>query len=334
MFPLIETAAAFAALMLVASLFVSAVVQAIQSALRVRARVLGDMLGALIHNYAAAHDIPLQEAEKRGFVSAVLAHPLLHSPATIKAVGGDAARLELAIEYLHEEDLVNLVRVELARKAGCPEALRAAVADVDQFERYVERWYETIGGTASEYFKQRMRRLTLGVSCAVVVLFNVDGLHLIGDLYRGGAQRGALTHDLAAIHDTSARLGSPDGIEVDPGDLAAARRRDATLRELALEMQKTSSMLDEAGTGLGWQSSWITRRWCAYKGRCAPAEARPSGARMALDALLWLAGLVFSCVMLSLGAPFWATTLGNLVNVGNAVERIKTRPKDKPAEEK
>ena len=41
-------------------------------------------------------------------------------------------------------------------------------------------------------------------------------------------------------------------------------------------------------------------------------------------------GLVFSCAMLSLGAPFRATTLGSLVNLTNAVQKAKSAPAADP----
>ncbi len=316
MFPLIETAAAFAAVMLVVSLFVSALVQAIQSLLGLRAAGLTDMLLTLVHNYAEIHGIDLDEEGEKAFVEAIVNHPLLHARNRGKGARGGGSR---PIEYLDQNDLVDLVKTEMTRSTKSARDVKKAVVDVEQFTRFVERWYETVGATASQYFKHWMRRLTLVVSCAVVVAFNFDGFHLITDLQRDSSQRSALAREIAAIHETSQRLA--------PAAPAAPASADATLESLKQEMNTTSKLLEETGVGVGWQSSFIVQRWRAYH---AAGDPRISSARMLADALLWLSGLIFSCVMLSLGAPFWATTLGSLVNLTNAVQKAKTTPDSDP----
>jgi hypothetical protein len=325
MFPLIETAAAFAAVMLVASLFVSAIVQALQSAMGLRARGLEDMLLTLIHNYAELHDEEgLSPAEEQAFVQAIVNHPLLHSkqaqtPKSPRGVPRPGAQRR--IEYLDQDDLLALVRMEMNREdgRGHKDVVKRTVSNLEEFVAFVERWYETVGATASQYFKHRMRQLTLLVSCLVVVLFNFDGLHLIGDLHRDGTQRAALTREIEALHDTSRSLESKPA-----GDTLAAE-----LQALKREMNETSKLLRESGVDVGWQSSFIARRL-----REGPDHEHPGYARLAGELLLWLAGLGFSCVMLSLGAPFWATTLGSLVNLTNAVQKAKSgsggdAPKDR-----
>ena len=323
MFPLIETAAAFAAVMLVVSLFVSAMVQAIQSGLGLRAAGLTDMLLTLIHNYTEIHGIDLDEEGENAFVEAIVTHPLLHSRRTGKAARAGAAR---PIEYLDQNDLVDLVRTEMTRSTKSARAVQKAVNDVEQFTRFVERWYETVGATASQYFKHRMRQLTLLVSCVVVVSFNFDGLHLIGDLHRDSSQRSALAREITAIQDASRRLSPPRAGE----EPAVKASSDATLEALTRELSTTSTLLKETDVGIGWQSSFIAQRWRAHHDQGNPSEARALDARLVGDAMLWLAGLVFSCVMLSLGAPFWATTLGSLVNLTNAVQKAKTGEGDAP----
>lgn len=316
MFPLIETAAAFAAVMLVVSLFVSALVQAIQSVLGLRAAGLTDMLLTLVHNYAEIHGIDLDEEGEKAFVEAIVSHPLLHARKSGKAARAAGSR---PIEYLDQNDLVDLVKTEMTRSTKSARDVKKAVVDVEQFTRFVERWYETVGATASQYFKHWMRRLTLVVSCAVVVAFNFDGFHLITDLQRDSSQRSALAREIEAIHETSQRLMPPAP--------AAVASTDAALESLRQEMTTTTKLLEETGVGIGWQSSFIVKRWRAYHNADGP---RISSARMLADAALWLSGLVFSCVMLSLGAPFWATTLGSLVNLTNAVQKAKTTPDNDP----
>lgn len=318
MFPLIETAAAFAAVMLVASLFVSALVQAIHSAIRLRAAGLSDMLLTLIHNYTEIHGIDLDEDGEKAFVEAILSHPLLHSRRSGRALRAGGSR---PIEYLDQADLIDLVRTEMSRTTARASVVKKAVADVEQLTRFVERWYETIGATASQYFKHRMRQLTLVVSCALVLAFNFDGLRLLGDLHRDDVQRSALARQITELQATSDRIAKERGAA---GDAAHPASTDPALQDLKQQMEATSKTLEETGVTLGWPSSHIVQRWQQYHAPIGATSPRQSGAQMLAEALLWIAGLVFSCVMLSLGAPFWATTLGGLVNLTNAVQNVKT----------
>jgi hypothetical protein len=327
MFPLIETAAAFAAVMLVTSLFVSAVVQVIQGRLELRPKILGGMLVTLARTYRESPDAEVPtRGEQSAFSQAILSHPLLHTPEAYDAAGRDKASLARRLDYIDKDDLIALVKTPGPERA--PD-IRGVVKDVVKFEAFVTRWFDTVGATASQAFKRHMRRITLVVSCLVVMLFNLDGLHLVGDLYRDRIARDVLVKQGELLRETASRLGAID----DAGSGAdVAARREATTRELLVQLQKTASTLDQASPAVGWQSSWIVKRWCAYEGACASDVERPTRAELIGDVLLWLCGLVFSCVMLSLGAPFWATMLGQLVNLGNAVQKAKAGPAGKEAE--
>jgi hypothetical protein len=325
MFPLIETAAAFAAVMLVVSLFVSALVQAIQSGLGLRAAGLNDMLLSLVHNYGILHGQDLSEDEEKAFVDAIVTHPLLHTLRP-KTLGG--AKVTRPIEYLDQDDLIDLVKTEMSQPTLSGRAVLKAVVDVARFTAFVERWYETVGATSSQHFKLRMRRLTLVVSCLIVVAFNFDGIRLISDLHRDETERGALAHEIEVIQRSSRQLAAQ---QREGGDAAAKAPPavEPALQELTEELRRTSRILEGSGLGAGWQSSYIVSRWSAYShhGRDGDSREPEITLRHVLgDTLLWLAGIVFSCVMLSLGAPFWATTLGSLVNLTNAVQKAKSGP--------
>ena len=203
--------------------------------------------------------------------------------------------------------------------------MQKAVVDVEAFTAFVQRWYETIGATSSQHFKLRMRRLTLVVSCLIVIAFNFDGIRLLGDLHRDETERGALAHEIEAIQRSARQLGA-DRAEGESPVLKPSSEVDPAVRALTVEMRRTARILEDSGLGVGWQSSYIFGRWQAYRHHGDGKERAPSDREMLADTLLWLAGIVFSCVMLSLGAPFWATTLGSLVNLTNAVQKAKTGP--------
>jgi hypothetical protein len=343
MFPLIETAIAFAAAMLAASLFVTAVVQVLQKLLGLGPRTTRDMLEALMYGFRDFHNDPaIDAAETAGaasdkrenvnkecarFALDILSDRALHTRAAVLAYQDQPEKLAKRTEYVDPDDLTRLVET-WARYASATEAAarprlpRTWVGDKlvktpEDFAKYVEGWFSTYEGTASERFKTTVRRLTLLVSAVVVVLFNLDGFRLVRTLASSDAARIALNSQVESLQTSAARLGV-EGAELEPGDAL-----DETTKERLLELQKTAGILDEADAGLGWQGSFIVGRWCAYTQKCASPDSPPTKAGIALDTLSWLGGLLFSLVMLSLGAPFWYRTLSQLINVKNAVRARK-----------
>jgi hypothetical protein len=329
--PLVETAIAFAAVMLAVSLFVSALVQVIQNLLHWRGKTLVDTLKQLFVGFRDFHDDPdaHDDTTATRFAHEVLGDPSLHARDVMLKWSDDPQRLAESIEYIHPDDLITLVH----NRSGVPHAPDAngplpatwtgasdkkpkPFATTKNFSSWVRRWFPTVEATHAQEFKRRVRRLTLVVSCTVVVLFCLDGLQLVRTLWYNRTAAENLSKQVDTLNATAARLGvAGAGATSDP---------DKSNKDLALELQKTATLLDDAGAGIGWQNSWITKRWCAYKGYCAdPPPQRP---RLFLDLLLFLTGLAFSCVMLSLGAPFWVTTLSSLIRMQNEVQTRRQQP--------
>ncbi|WP_437969328.1 hypothetical protein WMF04_08520 [Sorangium sp. So ce260] len=341
-----ETALAFAMIMLTASLFVSAVVQVIVNVGRYRSCVLVHMLRSLMHGFRAFHRDPdvvdpatgrpahdalaRNEACEMRFVHEVLSDPVLHARSAKLAYSSEPERLALLVEYIDAEDLISIATGasvtadgdgrELllpGRWVSCGQGGSSATkryATLELFSAYVRRWFPTLEGTASQTFKQRVRRLTLLVAMMLVILFNFDGFQVLARLHQNGAARAQAAAQADTLMATAGRLGErPAGA---PDEL-----RDTSPRELGLEMQQTATLLDEANLGIGWQESWIVKRFCAYRGDVLAPP--PTALQLLRDTLFWLAGLAFSCGMLSLGAPFWVTTCSRLIQMRNEVQHRK-----------
>jgi hypothetical protein len=389
MFPLMETALAFVAAMLAASLFVSALVQVLQGVGRYRARTVSELLHSLIHGFRVYHndaDILAAEAaptpaEKRKaladankcedvFVKDILVDPVLHQRGEEIQYQDEPQQLCRMVEYIDEGDLIRLGRnyaeyYELLRKQGNPPGVApppaapasaappvaAAVAaappppaapqgpplavlplplvwvggashadkpyaDTQKFGEYVTQWFTTLEGTAAESFKKRIRRLTLVIACSVVVLFNLDGIDLVRGLFANGNARAALGAQAGTLQDTADRLRIA-------GFDGGAQSQALSNHDLALVMQKTATILDEVNIGIGWQNSWITRRWAAYKGVSAIPGLPPTRVRLVLDTLSWVLGLFFSAAMVSLGSRFWLSMLAKVLPLKNEVQYRK-----------
>ena len=145
-FPLIETAVAFCAAMLAASLFVSALVQLVQGVGRYRSQALIGMLRSTIHGFRVHHCDPEALAADRpgagretrrrvactenAFVEDVLGDPVLHAREVKLQYQDDPERLAALIEYLHAGDLVEIAtgsaRRPVDEAAAAPQAASPA----------------------------------------------------------------------------------------------------------------------------------------------------------------------------------------------------------------
>jgi hypothetical protein len=382
MFPLLETAIAFAAAMLTASLLVSAVVQAIQKVGRYRADTMSGMLRSVIHgfrsfyndpdllavDYPAADSAELGSAQGRvfagetAFAMDILGDPALHARADALTYGDDPARQAQLVEYVSASDLIAIARNHAESEAvtaadpltgvanvssptpppaetgsviiltrpgdeqrvlpvawftptGGKLAARALsmekpYATVAKFAEYVQHWYPTFEATATQAFRAKIRRLTLVISCSLVVLLNMDSVRLASTLYDSSG--GAYSQHVPELKEQANRLGLTN-VDVEPvppgsGPLASA--------DPALLL----SALADPTLALGWQGSPIVDTWCSHTGRCRSSLAPLGGFQTASATILWLLGLALSCALLSLGAPFWYNALAGLLNLRNALQ--------------
>lgn len=191
-------------------------------------------------------------------------------------------------------------------------------ATTANFAAYVGRWFSTVEGTAAQRYKSLIRRLTFVVAALAVVLFNIDSVHLLSDLHRSTTARAAIVGRIDDLQTVAARIAGPESPPLAEDASLPANHSKALL----LDMQKSLALLSESGLSLGWKDSWIVKRVCAYRGLCADPQP-PSLGQLTLDGLGWLGGLLFTCVLLSLGAPFWLNTLARLINLKNEVQQRK-----------
>ncbi|HEY3255637.1 MAG TPA: hypothetical protein VGJ91_16880 [Polyangiaceae bacterium] len=390
MLPLLETAIAFAAAMLTASLLVSAVVQAIQSAGCYRADIVAGMLRSVIHGFRSFYNDPdllavdypapgnpeqLEPAQGRvfagetAFVNDILADPALHARADALTYGDDPARLAQLVEYISGSDLVAIARnhaesdsllqasAEPARTGNvssptpppaesgsltiltrpgderrflpaswllaAPDAQAAQRLAVDKpyatlakFAEYVQHWFPTFEATATQTFRAKIRRLTVVVACSLVVLLNIDAVHLALTLYRNSG--GSYSEHIPELQQQALRLGATNVVDLVPVPAIGAALPPANPSLLL-------SALDDPTLGLGWQGSAIVDTWCAHTGQCPSTLAPLGGWQAASATLVWLLGLALSCALLSLGAPFWYNALAGLLNLRNALQTKNER---------
>lgn len=370
MFPIIETAIAFVAIMLAASLAVTAIVRMIHAAGGTRSEGVPNMLIRLHHGFLVSRGqkCELGDAHERQFVADVLSSPVLHTTEQYKKLQKEIFELTLdnpfvdpeekhekrsaaeekrykaaykklsrSLEYLSGDDLVAIIKERSVERevAGekqqvIPGSWRDELSDEEAtttvFVDYVERWFKTVEGTVAQQFGDRARKLAISVSCLVVVLLNLDGLRLAQTLHTNRVLSANLAARVSLLQESADRLELENGSglgtygdEVSPGD---------GWEDLKLEVQNAAAFMTNDALPLGWQNSHITRKWCAYRESCQSETPIRLGS-MAGQAVLWILGLLFSCILVSQGAPFWVNRLRELLRLKNAVQ---ARKEDKPTE--
>lgn len=387
MMPLIETALAFTAAMLAASLVVNGGVQAVLTLGGYRSKTARDMLQSLMHGFRFFYNDPTVVPDAAGrlkgsadnvrrsaetFVNDVMSDPAIHARGT-SALGAESPTESAKyVEYVCSQDLVALAysHAEYARvtssagasaeaaPTGDGEAARRGAASdaaeitrllasssgpprssaplplprdwfegdppvyatAQNFEAYVTRWFSTLEATASQAYKRKARQLTVLVAALLVVLLNFDSINLMRSLYGNSGAREAVNDRIASLQsDARASGGQAEHVVQESGDRSSFPIEDVRAGLVAL---------DTPGLGIGWQDSWIVHRFCAVTGKCGPDFPPISKGRLALDVVMWITGLLTSCLFLSFGAPFWYGVLENILNLKNALKATKSPDSD------
>lgn len=294
------------------------------------------------------------------YPSSALRKPVARMPTPAKLDDDERKKVVLSVEYLDKQDLLDIVRKQ-AHDGVLPKTwsthLSPSVRTYESFAAYVERWFRTVEGVSSAEFRRRTHRLVGLISSIVVVLFNMDGFEIVRGLHDSPEARAELIARAPDMLRNAEEINAADDSFYEPPQ----DRMD--LLDAPVELGPLNAVLNEPAIGIGWHGSWIAQRYCAYKGQCAkearlsalaeaakPARPKPfyapvlallerfnpfcshphdealaiTGFEMLADVTRWVLGLLFSCVMLSLGAPFWADRLKDLMNLTNAVQKAKT----------
>ncbi|MCE9573367.1 MAG: hypothetical protein K8W52_09435 [Deltaproteobacteria bacterium] len=390
MFPYIETAIAFALVMLVGSLMVNVIVRILSTLRGQRPDGVQDMLVQLHRGFCAERGVALATPERlraeRAFVDGVLGAPVLHAPdkyddvlayearckereAALRAEAAkatDAARAKLLadaekvcaqvaamraknlnnqIEHIRKGDLLAIIRGASHEVPGVPgvrtlpaawfgnahqtsapptaeqrdefqsiDASAVPGVNARDFHDYVQRWFSTAECTVSNLFGKEQRRAAMAVAGLVVVALNLDALQLARDLYHDRA----LSERLAGRVDELVALGRtltdkpPEGTP------------PASMDELRVALEKTTAVLSIEQVPIGWQNSYIAKRWCAYHDDCADVTVlTPTARQLFTDILVWMIGLFAAWLLLSLGAPFWVGVLSNAAGLINMLQTGK-----------
>jgi hypothetical protein len=313
MFTYLETAIAFTLVMLVASLMVNILVRILDTLTNARAKGVQAMLRQLYRGYLVSLGERPTTGAENAFVHAVLRAPILHSAESFDKLANapakpDAAtlpRLHSTVQYLLVDDLVAIIRDTDATtvKTWFADPTKVPADAKGDLTAYINKWFKTAAATASNQFGKLARRKAMSVAAIVVVLLNLDAIRLAYDLYLDRSLDDRVSQHVEDMTETANRLLAehPDPEDTD---------------QLRADLEKTAAMFSVERVPFGWNDSYMSKRWCAYRGACDdPSVPAPSQRQLVMDGLYWLVGLFVAWLLLSLGAPFWVRALETLTGI-------------------
>jgi hypothetical protein len=310
----------FVVVMAAVSMFVSMLVGVLHRLNNARSRHLAEMLARTIHAFRQHHGdrgTP-SDAESAAFVRDVLDDPVLR--VARPASRGEKLWLDRGARgSIRQEELIALVERH-ARGGPLPRSWYRTLPPEDatyaKFAAWLKQWFPVIESGATERFRKESVHLVGVVSALAVVALNLDALQLVSDLFGQASLSSALS-------------------EFGPGvsKLADAGLAEGELSQDTLgDFVQVNAVLNVPELKLGWQRSTFVERYCAMRQTCSLSPSlnrsvfQDDATSFALYLVRWFAGLVVSVLLLSLGAPFWADRLRDLLPRGAGRQTAPSAP--------
>lgn len=293
MFQQIDTVVAFAMIMLLLSLVITAVVQLVVSVLGLRGR---NLLWALTQLLKEAD--PSVKAKAKELARGIVAHPVLATSTNrvlwlIDRLRGD--RPPLFNNGKRPPTAIRDKEIVLVLKSLLP---THTADDLAKVEAGVKEWFETVMDAASEKFKLWSRWITVAGAVVLGFGFQVDSMEIFHRLSRDPAARTAV---LEQVDEAKLR----DLYTAAVPELSASSQSEDARERLKKAGDALDSVLDEV-----YKTRVVDLRWVGdgNRGRAG--------------------GKLLTVLLLSLGAPFWYGTLKNLVGLRSVVARKMAEKKE------
>ncbi len=310
MFQLIDTALAFAAVMLLLSLLITVVVQLLVSTFGLRGRYLVWAITQLLQRvspaFATEAGLPktkVQEADAKAKEKAkqLLSDPLLAPTFNVltwvldgvlkrrgRKVGSQRPPTEIKVKDLAQLLGYHDVDVGAAIPAVAPNASKKRILDpdaVDAIEKRIAGWFDTVMAAAGARLKLRTRWITIVGASILAFGFQVDSLAVLDNLSDEQIRLKVIEQidDINAFYQAQTASEGQDAAGKETVE-NARKAVDDVLKEInetqAFELHRIES----------WRDVELTR------------------------------GKLMTVLLLSLGAPFWYGVLGKLVGFRSAVK--------------
>lgn len=185
------------------------------------------------------------------------------------------------------------------QKEALKKVVEGKLAQLDQLEGRISKWFDLVMSSASEKFKLWSRWLTVAGAVLLAFFFQVDAVDLLSQLAADPEVRAELLARAPEAQELFEQLQQPVDGAVSKERVEAL---EGTLGSIRSELE--SSRLEVLQPYAGWsdfKSNFLTRS-CEH-----------------------LSGLLMTILLLSLGAPFWYSVLNNLLKFRSIVRQSEPK---------
>ncbi len=167
-------------------------------------------------------------------------------------------------------------------KRGLISLIDDAAGDARKIKDNLEKWFNDSMERVAGWYKRLAQKITVGVAIVLALITNADMLMVANALHRDSAVRGAVSAAAAEAVRSAIPGNSFDSL---------------------IAVNNALTRIDLTDLPVGWQPK-------------PGAVADPRQAPTTLQGwLAKLAGIAFTTIAVSMGAPFWFNVLGNIVRL-------------------
>lgn len=200
---------------------------------------------------------------------------------------------------------------------------------VEETKKELGVWFDEVMERATGWYRREIRRIGFGVACVIVIVFNADSINIAKRLWSDDVMRNAVVK----LAEKTASACTADQIKnLDPKCPAVGMARAFSSGGSGVGLPLGWANDNLPGLIVEWSVSKISKKMDqtnkTKKSKSTNKEGRGS---TYFAVILWLLGLYFSVLAVSLGAPFWFDVLKKAINIRNSGFLPKETGKKKPA---
>lgn len=334
---LLESAMAFAVVMMIFSTVVSGIVETILRFLATREKTLQQAIQALFKNVIwprlgetldrigtrlEPSPPPKRNAITKGASAEELHRDQFVSDMTRNLVfAEDERRVTGFLSNLNKPAIDTLTVLSFAERLGKSTVGKAIVAEgeaqVDLLVQDLARTYDRFCRAASEVFRKKAEYTAIWVSVVLALGANIDASRLLTQLIQNPEVQTRLIGQADEAHiENEAAVARLDALrkslaELPPDDAPA--HLQAQLNDVDHDVRSTIGELNETGLAIGW-------KYFPYCGDAAsdPACQEPrtwQSTVMSFNFVSWFLMTILAGVLIGLGGPFWFKVFTGLSQV-------------------
>ncbi len=338
---LLESAMAFAVVMILLSTIVTGVVELLLRVVGLREKTLRNTVASLFESVVwprlhgrleevlaapekgAAAGESAKKAALANFLDGMTANPAL--PAQAAETSGRWSRLFAWLpNFSHKDKIDVLTPLAFAERLARTDVGRAIVAEAEEeIEMLVKdfvRTFDRFGRAASEVFRKNAKQAAIAVGILLALIANIDASRLFTTLMNNPDLRTSLiaqADEAAAANQAAAEKLKAVMDQVAAGDLSEDQAEP--IKAKVAEIRAGIGVLEQQGLPIG-------HGLFPYCGQGPSGDARcPQGKAFwtqPVELLRWLLFTILAGVLIGLGGPFWFRVFSSLSQLAQVLRSV------------